>query len=129
MSNYNAIKVAYEPTREIAFGDIPANYTLPLVNAAATFYTPTSNSIRILKIINTTDANMYMSFSSFDPTGTGVNDNDYIPASSAAILDYCSNRAEPSALLEQQKNTQFQIRYETAPTKGKVVVVVIYATT
>lgn len=133
MSSLNAIRVAYEPLREIVFGDIPAAYGINnLVNANSTFYIPALNPIREIKIKNTTDSNVYISYSQPTLTGVGMVSMDYIPAHSGDVSDYCSNKAEPAGVFEQSLGTNFSIIYDTtapqvAPTQGKVTITVIYA--
>ena len=136
MSSNNNIIVAYEPLREIVFGDIPATY-LP-TNTASSFYLPSKNPIRIIKIKNTTDANVYISFvrgGAYDLATLNpalLINNDYIPAHSGDTVDYNTNHAMPSGIFEQQLNTQVFIKYDTtapqvAPTVGKVTLTFIYA--
>ncbi len=126
MSIASAVRIAFETVRGIDFADIPADYTP--TNPGLAFYVPAEHPIRILKINNTTDANIVISFDQLNDDPTLMNDHDYFPAASGTIYDYGTNHAQTAGLLEQPMHTPFFIRYDTTPpTKGIVTITVIYA--
>jgi hypothetical protein len=129
MSSVNAVKAAFEPLREILFGDVPATYTP--TNALSTFYLPVLHPIRILKIVNTSNVNVYMSYGQHNLNPALLINQDYIPAG-ACVYDFGTNMSESAGLFELPVNTSFFVKYDTtppygAPTSGKVTITVIYA--
>ena len=106
----------YEPLRSLGFGSIPTG-------SWATVGTPYINPARIIKITNTTNANILISYD-------GVNSHDIVTAGTAEIIDYCSDKTEQAGVLEQQANTQVYVQYSGgAPTTGSVYVTLIYGST
>lgn len=113
MALLNFIKVAFEPVRTAAFGAITANYT-----ALGGNY---DHAIRIIAIINNTDAAVNISFN-------GVDNHIYVPSQVGLTFDFSSNRELPSDQFEQPIDTQVYIKHDgVAPTSGKVAVSTVYA--
>lgn len=116
MFDTNSSRVGFEPTREIAAGLIPANYAIP----ASEVGTPVQHAIRAMKIYNNTNQDVYISFNAVD-------DQEYLPASTAWVWDFAANRMDPAGIFEFPRFTQVYARYDAvAPTAGKLVVVIIY---
>lgn len=105
-----AMRLTAIPVQTVAFGSITGSF----VAMGAAMPAP----IRILKISNTTDADMYISYN-----GTTI--QDVIPASSGMILDITTNKSMPvGAYLAQ--GTVVYVRYVTAPTSGNVYLSAYY---
>lgn len=109
----NAIRVLYEPLRSLAFGGISGAYA----GVGASFAHP----VRILKVTNTTDAALLISFD-------GSTNHDVVAASSAWIHDYSANREANGDQLDQAQGTRIYVKQVSAPTLGTVYVTVIGAT-
>lgn len=108
-----SVRIRYENLRSLAFGSISGAYA----GVGAAF----ANPVRILKITNTTDADLLVSFD-------GINDKDIIAASSAWIHDYGSNKADVGGQLDQSFGERVYVKESSgAPTLGSVYVTVIYA--
>lgn len=92
--------------RSLGFAAIGAAYVV--------IGTPLDRPMRVIKLINTTDADMYVSFD-------GATDNDLLPASGGFTLyDLYTNS------LTLQNLTQLYIKQVSAPSKGAVYLVGIY---
>lgn len=108
----NATRVKYEAIRQAGFATLSAAY--------AAVGTPFTNPIRSVKIVNTTNADIFVSYD-------GVTDQDIIPTGSFALYDYCSNLAMPAGRLEQPLGTQVWAREVSADaTSGSVYVIAMY---
>jgi len=108
-----AVRIRYEPLRSLAFGSISGSY----VGVGTSF----ANPVRILKVTNTTDADLFVSFD-------GINTYDVIAASSAWIYDYGSNRTDTGGQLDQALGERVYVKEVSgAPSAGAVYVTVIYA--
>jgi len=108
-----SVRIRYEPLRTLAFGGISGTYA----GVGIAF----ANPVRMLKITNTTDANLLISFD-------GVNDRDIIPAGTIEVLDYGSNSASPVGQLDQSVGDRVYVKQSGgAATSGSVYVTVIYA--
>lgn len=106
----------YEVLRSVAFGSIPTGSWVAVG-------TPYANPARLLKVTNTTNANIFIS-------DDGVNQKDIIPAGTSQWIDYSSDKSNQAGVLEQPTNTQFYVQYSgTAPTSGNIYVTLIYAST
>lgn len=115
MSSTCGNKIRYETLRILNFADISVSY--------ASVGTPFSHPVRILKVSNTTNANLIISFD-------GVNEMDFIAASSFYLYDFGSNKADPGGYLEQPIGDRLYVAQESiAPTSGNVYVTVVYAAT
>lgn len=107
-------KVSYEVIRTLAAGGIDAIHFYPV---GLKFDHP----VRVLKITNFTDVNLYISFN-------GVDTHDVIGANGFCLWDYGSNKADQSGLLEQDLGERVYIKAIGAlPTLGAVYVTAIYA--
>jgi len=117
-----AQRSAYEPLRVIDSADIPANYdpTDPTVTGGA-FGSPLAEIGRIVTFKNGTDGDVYISLN-------GIDDHEWIPAESFDKVDHTSNKAAApvGGFLGIPANTQFWIRYGTAPTTGQVTLSIVY---
>lgn len=100
--------------RSVAFGTITNAYTV--LGAIL------SHTWRMFKITNTTNANMLISFD-------GTTDNLIVPAGSFTLYDLSTNAPPLSEVdnLVLGINTQFYLKYSTAPTSGSVYLEGIYA--
>lgn len=108
-----SVRIRYEPLRSLAFGGISGAY--------AAVGTSFANPVRILKITNTTDANLLISFD-------GVTDRDIIAANTIEVLDYGSNKADTGGQLDQSTGDRVYVKQAGgAATGGSVYVTVIYA--
>ena len=113
MNLTSSIRVAFEPLRQTAFGAVTANYVI--------MGAPFNNPVRMLKIYNTTNQDIFISYD-------GVTNEDYLPAGTGQIYDYGSNKADAAGLFEQPAFRGIYIRHGgAAPTSGSVIAVVIYA--
>jgi hypothetical protein len=109
----NAGRVLFEPIREVVFGDIGADYSQ--------FGTPYLNQIRIIRIINTSNADVFISFD-------GTNDDIIVPSDGFVLYDYGANANFPAGILAQSKNTQVWIKLVSADaTSGSVYLETVYA--
>jgi hypothetical protein len=113
MNLLSSMRLRYENLRSLAFGSISGSYTgvgLPFTNA-----------VRMIKVANTTDANILISFN-------GIDDMDILPAQTAQIYDIGSNKSDQAGNLEQSAGERVYIKQESsAPTSGTVYVAVMYA--
>ena len=104
----------YEALRSLAFGSIPTG-------SWAAVGTPYANPARIIKLTNTTNGNILISYD-------GVTTHDIMVAGTQEIIDYSSDKSNQAGVLEQQANTQLYVQYTgSAPTSGNFYVTVIYA--
>ena len=119
----SAQKVRYEPLRSVTGAQIAASVVGPTPQYLAVG-TGFANPVRILKVVNNTDADLIISFD-------GVTDMDMAPAASIYIYDYCSDKSDQAGNLEHAQGTILYVKYTgTAPTNGKsFYVIVIYAST
>ena len=105
--------VRYDVLRSLAFGSISGTYT-----AIGTAF---GYSVRCIKVKNSTDANMLISFD-------GINNHDVIFSFSGDVVDYASNRQANADKLEQPAGITIYVKQESsAPTMGNVYVTIIYA--
>jgi hypothetical protein len=109
-NNSLAIRLYPEVLRSLAFGSISGTY--------AAIGTAFLNPCRILEIINTTDADMLISYD-------GTHNHDVVPAHSGKILDFCANQAlTQGAFLAE--GTIVYVAEVSAPTLGSVYVATYY---
>ena len=97
--------------RSVAFGSITNSFTA--------LGTVTSQPTRIFRVINTTDADMFLSLD-------GVNSNFITPKNSFVLYDLCTNREQDGDIFVLPTRTQFYIKYSTAPSLGSVYLEIIY---
>ncbi len=105
-----SIIVSVDELRSLAFGAIGATY-LPLGIAFA-------HPMRIIKIINTTNTDMFISFD-------GTLDNDYVPAGSFILYDITTNQYNDAGWFFRT-GTQVYVKYNTAPASGSVFLAAVY---
>lgn len=106
-------RVRYETLRSLAYTSISGTY--------AGVGTAFANPVRLIKVNNTTDANLIISFD-------GVNAHDFVFAQSAYVFDYASNKEGPVDKLEQSVGDRVYVKEESgSPSKGNVYVTVVYA--
>lgn len=111
MSNSLAIRMESIPVQTVAYGSITGSY----VAMGSAMPAP----IRILKINNTTNADIYISFD-------GTTNNDVVVASSGMVLDITTNKSrEDGAFISS--GTIFYIKYVSAPSSGNVYLSAYYA--
>lgn len=106
----SSIVVAVDALRSLAFGAIGVTYTAIGV--------PFAHPMRIIKITNTTNTDMYVSFD-------GIIDHDYVPAGAFTLYDLTTNQNETAGWYFRI-GTQVYIRYAMAPASGSVFVVALY---
>jgi hypothetical protein len=110
-----ARRARFETLRSLGFAGISGAY--------AAVGTAFSDPVRMLKVVNNTDANLIISYD-------GSTNQDYVAATSAFIYDFTSNVANTGDSLELAKGTTLYVKDDgVAPTSGSVYVVVIYAST
>ena len=105
-------RVFFEPLRSLAFGGISGSY--------ASVGTPTTHPVRMVKIINNTEGDMFV-------TTDTSRDEMFLPASCHTIYDFQSNinpRTDDSFVLEV--GTQFSVKQSTAPVSGSVYIECIF---
>ena len=101
----------YEQLRSVAHGSISNSYTA--------LGTALAHPSRILKLANTTDADILISID-------GSNDYDVIPAGAASVYDLCTNRRNRDEKFEFPAGTQFYAKYVSAPTKNSIYLITIF---
>jgi hypothetical protein len=111
VSTFN-VRIRYEPLRSVPYTSVSGVYA----GVGSAFVNP----VRLLKITNTTDADIIISFD-------GVNDQDILPARTSEIWDYGSNRGLVGSTLDQSQGERVYVKQVSAPTSGTVYVVVLYA--
>ncbi len=105
-----SIVVSVDGLRSLGFGSISGTY--------AAIGTPFGHPMRLIKVVNTCDAGMIISFD-------GINDNDFIPASSFALYDISTNEAGPDGWFFRT-GTQVYVKQLSAPSSGSVYVTAMY---
>jgi len=112
MNQTCSARIRYEDLRSLGFVSITGSY--------ATIGTAFDNPIRMLKVTNTTDVNILVSFN-------GINDKDIVAANSAYVYDYASNKSTQSGFAEQSAGERVYIKAESGlPTIGSVYITAIY---
>lgn len=111
-SSLLALKFSAIPVQTVAYSSITSSF----VATGSAMPAP----IRILKISNTTDADMYISYN-------GSTIHDAIPASSGMVLDFTTNKTLPDGSFLAQ-GTVIYVKYVSAPTSGNVYISAYYAT-
>lgn len=107
-----ALRTTAIAVQTVAFGSITSSY----VATGAAMPAP----IRILKISNTTNADIYVSYN-------GSTNNDVVPASSGMVLDFTANKTLPDGNF-LPTGTVIYIKYASAPSSGNVYVSAYYST-
>jgi len=120
MNSATSIRIEYDALRVLSYTGISNTYA----PVGTVFLFP----IRMLKITNTTDSDILVTFGTSFFTNENT-DLDVVPAKSAYIYDYCSNRADKAGLLEQSAGSVIYVRTVTGnPTLGAVYATVIHVT-
>jgi hypothetical protein len=112
----------FDSLRVIANGSITNSY----VAFGATF----THRVRILKVTNNSDGDMFIAFNNTPataPGSTGTTDNDFVPAGGFVLYDFSANSQGLANPFVIQNGTQTWIRYSSAPTKNSVYLTCIYA--
>lgn len=111
MSLAQQIRMTSIPVQVVDFGDISSSFTA--------FGDAMPAPIRILKIQNTTDADIYISFDGFIS-------NDVVVAGSGMVLDITTNKSIDQGMYLPQE-TVFYLAYTGgAPTSGAVYLSAYY---
>jgi len=109
----SSARARFELLRSIGFAAISNNF--------AGVGTPFLNPIRILKITNTTDVNILVSFN-------GLDSIDILPADFYYLYDIGENKADCVGLLELAAGDRVYVKAEAGlPTVGSVYVTSMYA--
>ncbi len=111
MSNAQSIRLNSIPVQAVAFGSVASSFTAMGVAMP--------EPIRILKVNNSTNADVYISFD-----GTTV--NDVIVASSGMVIDVTTNKSIDQGMF-LAKGTIVYLKYVSAPTSGNVYLSAYYA--
>lgn len=107
-------RIRYEVLRSALSATISTMFSTPVG-------LPFTQPVRILKITNLTDSDLYISFNNVDY-------HDVISANGFCLYDYGSNKADQVGFLEQALGDRIWVRAITAiPTYGGVYVTVVYA--
>lgn len=105
-------RAAFEPIREAAFGDVGAAY--------AALGGPFTDHARIVRIVNSTDVQVYISTD-------GVNDHLRMAANSFFVIDLSSNKVRDDGLFIAIGTQIYQRRVSGAPGSGAVWLEVLFA--
>ncbi len=107
----SATRAYFEALRSLAFGSISGSY--------AALGTKLLNPARIIKIVNTTDADVLISVD-------GTADHDIVPAGGFFLYDLTTNHAGNLQGFYFPQGTQFYVKQVSAPTSGSVYLTVVY---
>lgn len=102
--------VRFDAVRSVAAASITATYTA--------FGGPFQHAMRVLHIINGTDADIMISFD-------GVNDNIPVLADTFSLYDLTSDQ-DANEHFRYQEGSQLLIKYIQMPTTGTVYAVTVY---
>jgi hypothetical protein len=105
-----SIIVSVDVLRSLGFASISGTY--------ATIGTSFGHPMRLIKVINTCNTDMLISFD-------GVNDNDYIPAGSFSLYDLATNEVNEAGWFFRI-GTQVYVKQASAPASGNVYVIALY---
>ena len=110
----SSITISVDALRSVAFGSVTASYT--------TLGTVFAHIMRTIRLVNTTDANVLISFDT-------VNDNIILPAGSFVLYDVCANTETNQLGFFFRNGTQLYLKRESgAPTSGTVYAECTYGT-
>ncbi len=107
----NTQVVSFDPYRTLAEASITNTFT-PVG-------TPFTNPVRLICITNNTDGDMIFS-------DDGVNNHLFIPKGAFKLFDLNTNRRGPDQYWVLPINTQFYVKYSTAPSTGAVYIEVLW---
>jgi len=113
MAQSQAIKLAVEPVRSLAFGSIGAGYT-----GVGTVF---SNPARILHIQNLTDVLLMFSYD-------GVLDHFPLATNSYLLLDVTANKSSEQGCYIPE-GTRLYVKQDGVPSSGSVYATVYYGST
>jgi hypothetical protein len=104
----------FDALRTVAAGSITGSY--------AALGAPMAYNMRILKITNSTDGNLFISFD-------GTTDNDFVTAGGFVLYDFSTNanNVSNSDSFVLATNTQLYVKYSSVPSTGAVWATGIYA--
>jgi len=105
-------RVALDPVREIAFGDVGATYS-PVG-------TPLGDHARLIRFVSTLDAEVYLSLD-------GSTDQIRLAANSFFLLDLSANKVRDDGLFLGVGTQIYIQRVSGAPTSGNAWIEVMYA--
>ena len=106
-------RVSYEAIREVAAAGVGAAY--------GAVGTATTDHTRILRIVSSLDAEVYVSFD-------GTTDHIRMAGNSFVLYDYSTNKIHDDGLFLSQGTTIYVKRVSGAPTTGSLWIEVVYAT-
>jgi len=112
--------------------DVLRNASAASISSASGNYIPLgsifAHKMRIIKITNDTDGDVFISFnsSSVAPLSNGTQDNDFIPAFGFVLYDFTSNSDSENDPFVFQNGTQIWVRYSTVPTIKSVYLTTVY---
>lgn len=110
----SSVRVRFEEIKSLPAGAIN---DLSYVALGSAF----ENPVRILKITNLTDADLYISYDKKTA-------HDVIASRSFYLYDFCTNKASKAGYLEQAAGSQLYVKaIKSLPTINSVHVTVIYA--
>lgn len=114
----SAVRASFDELREIAFGSISSTYTLV---GSAFEYSP-----RLIKIVNETDAGLYIAYDKVYAQGNLVQDT--VSPGGAFVYDIGTNRSSQGGVLDIPKLNGIWIKDRgAAATSGSVYITVMYA--
>lgn len=105
-------RVAYEPIRELAFGDIGATYVA---------LTPTIDHTRILRLVSTLNADVYVSID-------GINNVIRLAGGSFVLYDYSTNKIRDDGLFLAEGTIIYVKLVSAAATSGSFWCEIVYGT-
>lgn len=103
-------KVAYEPIRELAFGDIGAAYV---------GLSPTTDHTRILRFVSTLNAEVYISID-------GISNHIRLASNSFVLYDYSTNKIQNDGLFLAQGTILYVKLVGAAATSGSLWCEIVY---
>lgn len=110
----SSIRVRYDTLRELNFLSVVFGAWVPIGSAF-------QNPVRLIKIMNRTDAGYKISFD-------GINAHDVVPAEGYYVYDYTSNKSSSASSLEQPIGDRVYVTpISIMPTQGNIYVTVVYA--
>lgn len=105
-------RVRFEAVRELGFAAIPAAYTA--------VGTATLSPVRLVRISNTTNQDVYISID-------GVTNHLRIVTGSFILLDFNANKTRDDGFFMDSGTVFYVKRTGVAPTSGNVIIEVVYA--
>jgi hypothetical protein len=112
MSFAQSLKVTAIPVQTVAFGDVTDSFEAMGVGMPA--------ALRILKINNTTDSDVYVSYD-------GTTEHDVVVAGSGMVVDITTNKSVEEGLFLPEGTIVYIEYVSGAPTSGNVYLSAYYA--